>query len=144
MPCLSVYSFVLPSLMSCLSLACIELSIEDVPCEIRIYETEDKILKDLLETNLRQRGIGNTNPIKLGRCIVELEKIYDIRQGFHQNRDNLHIQKSQKDLAEEFGVSQRQLSDYKKLLTLIPELQDSIESGTLSPTVGYKVFCRML
>ena len=33
-------------------------------------------LEDLVETNIRQRGIGNPNPIKLGRCIKELERIY--------------------------------------------------------------------
>ena len=38
--------------------------------------TQDKGLKDLIETNIRQRGIGNPNPIKLGRCIKELERIY--------------------------------------------------------------------
>lgn len=37
--------------------------------------------KDLLETNLRQRGIGNTNPIKFAKCIQELEKIYGIKKG---------------------------------------------------------------
>ena len=36
---------------------------------------------DLIETNIRQRGIGNPNPIKLGRCIKELERIYGIQRG---------------------------------------------------------------
>lgn len=31
--------------------------------------------------NIRQRGIGNPNAIKLGRCIKELERIYEIREG---------------------------------------------------------------
>lgn len=34
--------------------------------------------EDLIETNIRQRGIGNPNPVKLGRCIKELERIYGI------------------------------------------------------------------
>lgn len=36
--------------------------------------------------NLRQRGIGNPNPVKLGRCIKELERIYDIHQGNGSNQ----------------------------------------------------------
>lgn len=41
----------------------------------------DKNIEDLIETNIRQRGIGNPNPIKLGRCIKELERIYGVRKG---------------------------------------------------------------
>lgn len=37
--------------------ACEELGIEEVDCEVRIYENEDKVIKDLLETNVRQREI---------------------------------------------------------------------------------------
>ncbi|WP_242975891.1 hypothetical protein [Desulfosporosinus sp. FKB] len=36
-----------------------------------------------------------------------------------------------------------QLRNYKKLLTLIPELQDLTENGNLSPTVGYKIFAKL-
>ncbi len=43
--------------------------------DIRTYENDDKVLKDLIETNIRQRGIGNPNPVKLGRCIKELKRI---------------------------------------------------------------------
>lgn len=32
--------------------------------ELAQGKNEDKILKDLIETNIRQRGIGNPNPIK--------------------------------------------------------------------------------
>ncbi|MPN34800.1 hypothetical protein SDC9_182294 [bioreactor metagenome] len=96
--------------------------------------------------NLRQRGIGNTNPIKFARCIQELEKIYDVRNGSAGKRSldgNNFPPKTQSDLAEQFGVSEKQLRNYKNLLTLVPELQDSIEQGILSPTVGYKVLAKL-
>jgi len=129
--------------------ACIELGIEEVPYERRIYEDDerwtkdDKIIKDLLETNLRQRGIGNTNPVKLGRCIVELERLYDIKSGNPKLRNNFLIEKTQSNLSEMIGIDERQLRNYKKLLTLIPELQDLVEKGILSPTVGYKVLSKL-
>lgn len=37
--------------------------------------------QDLIESNLRQRVLGNPNPVKLGRCIKELERIYGIQHG---------------------------------------------------------------
>lgn len=40
---------------------------------------------DLIDTNIRQRGIGNPNPIKLGRYIKELERIYGIKEGRPEN-----------------------------------------------------------
>lgn len=58
-----------------------ELNMSTIMVDIRKYENDDKVLKDLIETNIRQRGIGNPNPIKLGRCIKELERIYGVRDG---------------------------------------------------------------
>lgn len=52
-----------------------ELGLSTIMVDIRTYENDDKVLKDLIETNIRQRGIGNPNPVKLGRCIKELERI---------------------------------------------------------------------
>ena len=45
------------------------------------YESDDKVLKDLTESNLRQRVLGNTNPVKLGRCFSFLNKWYGFSQG---------------------------------------------------------------
>lgn len=43
------------------------------------------ILEDLISTNIMQRGVGNVNPVKMARCIIELERIYGIRQGSEGN-----------------------------------------------------------
>ena len=43
-----------------------ELGISTVMVDIRKYENDEQVLKDLIETNIRQRGVGNPNPIKLG------------------------------------------------------------------------------
>lgn len=80
------------------------LNIQEVPCEVKIYDSEEQVVKDLLETNLRQRGIGNTNAIKLGRCIVELERIYGIKHGNNQRTlNNSNSLKTQESLAEQLG-----------------------------------------
>ncbi|SFE01538.1 ParB-like nuclease domain-containing protein [Thermoanaerobacter thermohydrosulfuricus] len=130
-----------------------ELGLKEVPCEVRTYEDrdgltkEDWMLKDLIETNLRQRGIGNLNPMKLARCILELERIYGIKVGKPQNKlqimdDNsatvaeLQTIISQKELAEIVGLKERQLRGIKKLNDLIPELQILVEQGKLSSSAG--------
>ncbi|ERI90963.1 hypothetical protein HMPREF1982_03525 [Clostridiales bacterium oral taxon 876 str. F0540] len=60
---------------------------------------EDMILEDLICTNIMQRGVGNVNPMKMARCIVELERIYGIKHGGDRaslNNSNLksELQKS--------------------------------------------------
>jgi ParB-like chromosome segregation protein Spo0J len=116
--------------------ACKELGIQSIMCEIRIYDDDNKILKDLLETNLRQRGIGNTNPVKLGRCILELEKIYGISKGNNQFSLPNNSASSQSALADMIGVSVDTIQNYKKLTQLIPELVDLIDTGIVTPTTA--------
>jgi len=130
-----------------------ELGLKEVPCEIRTYEDkdgltkEDWMLKDLIETNLRQRGIGNLNPMKLARCILELERIYGIKKGKPQKELQIMDDKSalgaelqtnisQKELAEIVGLKERRLRELKKLNELIPELQKLVEEGKLTTKAG--------
>lgn len=123
--------------------ACKKLGIKQVAVEERSYESEDEILKQLIETNIRQRGIGNTNPVKFGRCIAELERIYGIRNGGDRGNQykvadttKLGVAKTQKDLADEVGISTEQLRKYKSLTDLIPELQDAVQSGRVTATTA--------
>lgn len=98
---------------------------------------EDEILADLIETNIRQRGIGNPNPVKLGRCIKELERIYGVRDGSANKKGNNRIgepkvsddQLSQSDIADMIGISVDTLSNYKKLTEMIPELEELVDTG---------------
>lgn len=107
------------------------------------------ILEDLISTNIFQRGIGNVNPIKMARCIAELERIKGIKKGgdrgnqYKKADGNNFVLPTQSDLAEEIGLDQRQLQNLKKLTNLIPELQQMVENGSMKATVGYKVWARM-
>lgn len=134
-----------------------ELGIEEVPCEVRTYKDrdgiakEDWILKDLIETNLRQRGKGNLNDLKLAKCLVELMRIYGIRRG--GDRKSVLVNSSyqtdkmsesppnpsQTYLAELIGISERQLRRITKLNDLIPEIQQLIDEGKLSATEGIQL-----
>lgn len=106
-----------------------ELNMHTIMVDIRKYENDDKVLKDLIETNIRQRGIGNPNPVKLGRCIKELERIYGIQNGNNQYERLPKLSEgkvsNQSDIAEMIGISVDTLNNYKKLTEFIPELEDA-------------------
>ena len=121
-----------------------ELGISTVMVDIRKYENDQQPFKDLIATNIRQRGIGNPNPIKLGRCIKELERIYGVEHGGDRKTSNPKLSDlNQSDIAEMIGISVDTLNNYKKLTELIPELEDLVETGILAPTTATALVKRM-
>ena len=130
--------------------ACKLLGIDKIWYTKTTYTAEDlsneypKDVKDLIESNLKQRVAGNSNPIKLGKCIVFLEGYYGIRSGSHNQKGNNRIgepnnsadQITQDDLANDLGISTDTLRNYKQLATMIPEIQDLIETGIVTPTTA--------
>ncbi|WP_315114499.1 hypothetical protein [uncultured Clostridium sp.] len=97
-----------------------------------------------------QRGIGNVNPMKMAKCIKELERIYGIKNGGDRGNqykkaepNNSDVVRTQRQLAEQIGVNQDTLLNYKKLNDLIPELQSLVENGTLKATTAYKIWAKM-
>ncbi|MBP1889784.1 ParB-like chromosome segregation protein Spo0J [Clostridium moniliforme] len=120
--------------------ACKDLGIDLVPVIIREdLVDEDEKLKKLLATNF---GRLKNNPMKQSRVITEYEKLCEIKKGRPSKvRNNFVI--SQNQIANEFRITPRQMQNLKKLQDLIPELQDMIEQGQLSATVGYKIWARM-
>lgn len=138
--------------------ACKELEIKTIPCRITHYPEfdektdtpkEDMILEDLISTNIMQRGVGNINPLKMAKCIRELERIKGIRNGGDRGnqykvaeRQNVALA-NQNDLSEDLGLTTRQVQRYKSLLNLIPELQDLVETGELKASIGYTVLSKL-
>lgn len=100
-----------------------------------------QILKDLIETNIRQRGIGNPNPIKLGKCLKELDRILDFKSGNNQYSasEKFSVPTTQSDYYEGLGIDERTARNYKKLTELVPELQDWVETGILAPTTAIAI-----
>lgn len=119
--------------------ACKELGIDTVEAVYREYATEDDLTRAVIEINIIQRGVGNPNPVKFGRCIKELERIYGIRNG--GDRGNQYkvaephgaVVATQEDLAEKLHLSTDTLQRYKQLADTIPELQELIIDGKISP-----------
>lgn len=119
--------------------ACKELGIQVIDAKIEHYNSDDDVIRDLIEINTKQRGVISDSEIKIGRRIKFLEEYYGIQHGNNQHTErsghNVNS-KSQDDLAEELEMSKRQMSRYKSLTDLIPELQDAVESGQITATTA--------
>lgn len=123
--------------------ACKELGIPEIMCEIKTYKDEDSIIKDLLETNIRQRGDIGGSAKKVGRRIMELERLYGIKNGgsgFYGNRhqkinklDN-EAKYTQSDLSKKLNMSVDTMQNYKTLINMSPELENLVKMGKISKT----------
>jgi ParB family transcriptional regulator, chromosome partitioning protein len=123
--------------------ACKELGINEVLVDTRIYDDEEGIIKDLIETNIRQRGDINSSGLKLGRIIKTLEESYKVREGRPSKTSDNVPSLSQSDIAEQLGISVDSLKQYKKLTTLIPELQELSLEGNITTSVASRVLARL-
>ena len=125
--------------------ACKELGITEVITEMRSYDSEDKVIKDLLETNIRQRGEIGGSTVKLGRRIKELERIYGIQQGNNQHKEDSNIvgKLTQEDLLKQLGLNKETYRQAKSLTTLPPEIQDLVEQGSISPSTASRLIAKL-
>ena len=121
------------------------MGIKEILAEVRVYEDEDKIIKDLLETNIRQRGDIGGSSIKLGRRIKELERIYGIREGSagKVGSSNGTSKMTEKDLADQLGVDLNTLKRAKSLTNLSPEIQQLIEQGNISASTAARLVTKL-
>lgn len=76
--------------------------------------------------------------MKMAKCIQELERIKGIKVGKPNSEIISELKSTQKDLATEIGLDERQLRNYKQLNDLIPELQTMVENGSMKATVNLK------
>lgn len=125
--------------------ACKELGIDEVLADTKHYDNDDAVLKDLIETNVRQRGSIGGSDIKLGNRIRELERIYGVRDGSagKVGGHNVPSKVTEEDLAEKLGISTRTLKYAKKLIDLPLEIQDLVEQGTISPSTASRLIARL-
>ena len=120
--------------------ACKELGIKMVMCDVHTYNSEDEILQDLLETNIRQRGDVGGSAKKVGLRINELERIYGVEHGGdRKSNTNNSVLISQTDIANKLGISVDTLQNYKKLTEMIPELEELVDTGIVTPTTALAI-----
>lgn len=123
--------------------ACKELGIESLNCEVRIYDSEDRVLKDLIETNIRQRGTIAGSELKMGRIIETLKRIYGIKENGGREPAHSDPVKTSEELASDLCMSKAAMNRRERLLDMIPEFQDALESGTINAKTGYAVIAKL-
>ena len=126
--------------------ACKELGIAVINAEIEHYKSEDDVIRDLIEINIRQRGVIDDSEIKAGRRFAFLQKYYGVQHGgdhksenFQKSNPNNSVLKTQEQIASESGVSVDTMQNYIKLSQMIPELQDLVETRIVSPTTALAI-----
>lgn len=125
--------------------ACKELGIEEIYCEVRTYDDEDKVIKDLIETNIRQRGTIAGSELKMGRVWDELKRLYGVKHGNNQFDDRTpnNAVSSKADLAKKLGKSEDTLDKYSELSNLIPEFQRVLEEKKITATTAYNIIAKL-
>lgn len=117
-----------------------ELGIESVDAIQNSYSSDDEILLDLIELNIRQRGIMADSETKAGRRFKELKRIYGVRNGNNQHDREGQIvpPKTSDQLAEELHITKRQMNRTIQVADADPILQQLNIDGKISgDTVRY-------
>ena len=92
------------------------------------------------ESNLRQRVLGNPNPVKLGRCFKFLNEWYGIRDGSAGKRSleekfftlkTSNEPTTQTELAESYGITKQTMNNYMRMANMIPELEELVDTGNI-------------
>ena len=119
-----------------------------VRCTIRWYANETEILRELIETNIQQRGTLTCSAVKMGRIAMALEEINKVRRGrpaeIPNNVGNSEpAGKTQAEIAAMLNQNMETYRQNKKLAQLPPEFQAMIEEGRITPTTGARLIARM-
>ena len=173
------------------------VGLEEVPCVIKTFESEVKLIQALIEINLLQRGVIQHSTRHMANIIKALEEANEVRRGGNrgnqytarnqsttgitsQNSTNMseiktddegesvksgkvsighfatvetssaqvangseHLSTAQ--IAERLGIDLNTYMRYKRLSTLIPELQDETfeENGKISMSVASRILAQL-
>lgn len=120
--------------------ACKELGIEMINAEVAHYKSEEDIIRDLIEINIRQRGVIDDSEVKAGRRLKFLQGYYGVghggdRKSKPQNADL----KTQEQIAAEANMSVDTMQRLVKLSEMIPQMQELVETGIVSKTTALAI-----
>lgn len=133
--------------------ACRELGIVTILGEVRHYDNhdgrcaEDWVIKDLIETNVRQRGNIGGSELKAVHRVDELRRIYKVDGGGkHKSCDNVTTSGepvTAEEACKAAGIDYASYRQFKSLSDLIPDWQELLESGNVSATVAARIVSKL-
>lgn len=132
---------------------CIDEGIDTVMCDVRYYadkdgrSKEDWILKDLIETNVRQRGEIGGSELKAIHRVDELRRIYGIQEGAGRPKIRDNVPNNEPvdviKVAKAAGIDYESYKKLKALGDLIPDWQQLLESGNVSTSVAARIIAKL-
>lgn len=131
-----------------------------VSCVIRRYQNEEEIMRDMIDTNIQQRGTLACSPVKMGRIAMALESIFNIRRGGDRKSDDEKIKHSnavfdlggkddtqgamtQSSIHAMLNQNRETYRVNKRLAQMPPEFQEMVERGQITPSIAARLICRM-
>lgn len=133
--------------------ACKELGIVTILGEVRHYDdhdgrsAEDWIIKDLIETNVRQRGSIGGSELKAVHRVDELRRIYGIQEGAGRPKIRDKVPNNEPvdviETAKAAGIDYESYKKFKSLVDLSPDWQELLESGNVSATVAARIVSKL-
>lgn len=141
---------------------CIDEGIETVMCDVRYYSDkdgrskEDWILKDLIETNVRQRGEIGGSELKAIHRVDELRRIYGVQNG--GDRGNQYTggkvavgtmsqlansPQTTEEVCTAAGIDYESYRKFKSLADLNPDWQELLEAGNVSASVASRIIAKL-
>lgn len=140
-------------------LGCIDEGIETVMCDVRYYadkdgrSKEDWILKDLIETNVRQRGEIGGSELKAIHRVDELRRIYGNQHGGDRKSANAKIKcdnvtldptpQTTEEVCAAAGIDYASYRQFKALADLNPDWQELLEAGNVSASVASRIIAKL-
>lgn len=138
---------------------CIDEGIETVMCDVRYYadkdgrSKEDWILKDLIETNVRQRGEIGGSELKAIHRVDELRRIYGNQHGGDRKSANAKIKcdnvtldptpQTTEEVCAAAGIDYASYRQFKALADLNPDWQELLEAGNVSASVASRIIAKL-
>ena len=138
---------------------CIDEGIETVMCDVRYYadkdgrSKEDWILKDLIETNVRQRGEIGGSELKAIHRVDELRRIYGNQHGGDRKSadakikwDNVPLDptpQTTEEVCAAAGIDYESYRKFKSLADLNPDWQELLEAGNVSASVASRIVANL-
>lgn len=136
--------------------ACLELGIQTVPCVVRQYEDHDDItkdewiIKDLIDTNVQQRGAIGGSELKAIRRVDALRGIYKLKHGGNRSTKSKCAERalaqqppSIDEICAEAGSTRRAYSHYRCLQDMPEEMLSLLDVGELTVTVAADIARRL-
>ena len=141
---------------------CIDEGIETVMCDVRYYSDkdgrskEDWILKDLIETNVRQRGEIGGSELKAIHRVDELRRIYGVQNGGDRGNQYTggkvavgkvsqlaNFPQTTEEVCAAAGIDYESYRKFKSLAALNPDWQELLEAGNVSASVASRIIAKL-